>query len=93
MDSVKTPMSTSYKAVFVLALLMIFVVIIGGAMSGSKSVGFGVWYWGYTAWKMYKRDNESLVSLQKVMLWFEAIAFDLSGFLEPNSFRNSGSSC
>jgi hypothetical protein len=71
------PMSTSYKAVFVLSIVMIFVVIIGGAMSGSKSVGFAVWYWGYTAWKMYKRDNDSLVSLQQGMLWFEAIAFSI----------------
>jgi hypothetical protein len=78
MSSVKNPMSTGYKAVFVLSILMIFVVIIGGAMNGSKSVGFGVWYWGYTAWKMYKRDNDSLVSIQKVMLWFEAIAFSLA---------------
>jgi hypothetical protein len=70
-------MSTSYKAVFVLSILMILVVIIVGAMSGSKSVGFGIWYWGYTAWKMYKRDNDSLVSLQKAMLWFEAIAFSI----------------
>jgi hypothetical protein len=58
--------------------MMIFVVIIGGAMSGAKSVGFGIWYWGYTAWKMYKRDNDSLVSLQKFMLWFEAIAFSIA---------------
>lgn len=78
MSSVKAPVSSSYKAVFALSILMIFVVIIGGAMSGSKSVGFGVWYWGYTAWKMYKRDNDSLVSLQKVMLWFEAIAFSVA---------------
>jgi len=78
MSSAKDPMSTSYKTVFVLSILMIFFVIIGGAMSGSKSVGFGVWYWGYTAWKMYKRDNDSLVSLQKIMLWFEAIAFSIA---------------
>jgi hypothetical protein len=71
-------MSTSYKAVFALSILMIFIVIIGGAMSGSKSVGFGIWYWGYTAWKMHKRDNDSLVSLQKIMLWFQAIAFSVA---------------
>jgi hypothetical protein len=78
MSSTKMPMSTSYKAVFVLSLLMIFVVIIGGAMSGSKSIGFGIWYWGYTAWKMYKRDNDALVSLQKIMLWFQAVAFSIA---------------
>jgi len=78
MSSTKMPMSTSYKAVFALSILMIFVVIIGGAMSGSKSVGFGIWYWSYTAWKMYKRDNDALVSLQKIMLWFEAVAFSIA---------------
>lgn len=78
MSSTKMPMSTSYKAVFVLSIVMIFLVFIGGAMSGSKSVGFGVWYWGYTAWKMYKRNNDALVSLQKVMLWFEALAFTVA---------------
>lgn len=78
MSSVKAQMSTGYKVVFTLSILMIFFVIIGGAMSGSKSVGFGVWYWGYTAWKMYKRDNDALVSLQKIMLWFEAIAFSVA---------------
>lgn len=78
MSSIKAPMSSSYKAVFVLSILMIFVVIIGGAISGSKSVGFGVWYWGYTAWKMYKRDNDALISLQKIMLWFQAVAFSVA---------------
>lgn len=78
MNSLKSPMSSSYKAIFVLSLLMIFFVIIGGAISGSKSVGVGVWYWGYTAWKMYKRDNASLLSLQKIMLWFQAVAFSVA---------------
>jgi hypothetical protein len=75
MSSEKSPMSTSYKIVFVLSLLMIFVVIIGGFIGGSKSVGFGIWYWGYTAWLMFKRDNVGLVSLQKIMLWIQCIAF------------------
>jgi hypothetical protein len=74
----KFPMSTSYKIVFALSILMIFVVIIGGAISSSKALGFAIWYWGYTAWKMYKRDNESLVLIQKFMLWFEAIAFSVA---------------
>jgi hypothetical protein len=78
MSSTKMPISTSYRAVFALSILMIFLVIVGGAMSGSKSVGFGIWYWGYTAWKMYKRDNDSLVSLQRIMLWFQAVAFSVA---------------
>lgn len=78
MTSHKASMSTSYKAVFVFSILMMFLVFIGGSMNGSKSSGVGVWFWGYTAWKMYKRDNETLVSLQKIMLWFEAIAFSIA---------------
>jgi hypothetical protein len=77
MQPTNIPMSSSYSTVFTLSILMIFVVIIVGAVSGSKSVGFGIWYWGYTAWKMYKRDNISLVSLQKFMLWLQAIIFTL----------------
>lgn len=68
---------------------MIIIVIIGGAISGSKASGFGIWYWGYTAWKMYKRDNASLVSLQKIMLWFQgigsAIAFGVLFFSNSDS--------
>ena len=68
MSSTTILMSTSYKSVFVLSILMIFLFLIGVVESGSKSVGIGSWYWGYTAWKMYKRDNDSLVSLQKFIL-------------------------
>lgn len=78
MSPTKMPMSTGYKAVFALSILMIFVVTIGGSMSGSKSVGFGMLYWGYTAWKMYKRDNDALILLQRIVLWFEAIAFAIA---------------
>jgi hypothetical protein len=75
MTQIKVPMSTSYKAVFVLSILMIFIVIIIGAGSSGGSIFIGTWYWGYTAWKMLKRDNESLVWLQKITLFFDAIAF------------------
>lgn len=68
----------SYRAVFVVSILMVFVVITGGAISGTKSAGLGIWYWGYTAWKMYKRDNASLVLLQKIMLGCQAIAFSIA---------------
>jgi hypothetical protein len=68
-------MSPSYRAVFIISIVMIFFVIVGGIASGSKSFGLGIWYWGYIAWKMYKRDNESLISLQKILLYFEAVAF------------------
>lgn len=53
---------------------MIFLVIIAGFVNGSKSYGFGVWVWGYTAWLMYKRNNTNLVMLQQTLLWFNAFA-------------------
>lgn len=74
MSSSKSPMSASYKVIFVLSILMIFVVIISGAISGSKSLGLGVWIWGYTAWLMFKRKNTELVSFYKLLLWFYVIA-------------------
>ena len=78
MSSTTIPMSTSYKSVFVLSILMIFLFLIGVVESGSKSVGIGSWYWGYTAWKMYKRDNDSLVSLQKFILWLQVVLFPVA---------------
>lgn len=78
MSSNKPPMSTGYRLVFLFSILMIIVVIIVGSFSGSKTAGFGIWYWGYIIWKMYKRDNVSLVSLQKFVLWFQALAFSLA---------------
>jgi hypothetical protein len=74
MSSTKMPMSKGYKAIFVLSILMIFVVIVGGAISGSKSIGLGIWIWGYTTWLMYKRKNAELVSFYKLLLWFYVIA-------------------
>jgi len=78
MSSIKAPMSTSYKAVFLFSLAMALLVFVGGVISGSKSTGVWVWYWLYTAWKMYKRDNDSLVSLEKIMLWFQVVAFSIA---------------
>jgi hypothetical protein len=73
MTKIKVPMSTSYKAVFVLSILMIIIAIIEAAMSGNKIAFVGTLYWVYSAWKMFKRDNESLVKLQIIMLWLEAL--------------------
>lgn len=69
MSQSKPAMSSSYKAVFAFAILMIFVVIMSGAITKSTGVGFGAWVWGYTAWLMYKRGNAALISLQKFILW------------------------
>ncbi|MBU3588520.1 hypothetical protein [Polynucleobacter sp. 80A-SIGWE] len=68
MSNLKQPMSGSYKAVFAFAIFMMFVLLLGGSKGGA-----GVLLWGYTAWLMYKRNNQSLVSLYKVLLWFEVI--------------------
>jgi len=53
---------------------MVFFVLIAGAATKSKSSGFGMWIWGYTAWLMYKRRVSDLVSFYKVILWFDVIA-------------------
>jgi hypothetical protein len=80
MSTKMLPMSSSYKVIFVLSIIMMFVVLLGGAASGSKSSGSGILVWGYTAWLMYKRNNVRLVLLQKILLWFEGVAFSV-GFL------------
>ena len=67
-------MSASYKAIFILSILMVFVVLIVGAATKSKTSGVGMWIWGYTAWLMYKRRNSDLVSFYKLLLWFDVIA-------------------
>ncbi len=75
MVTTKPKMSASYKAVFALSIIMIFVAMLGGAGSGSKGAGGGaVVVWGYTVWLMYKRDNKGLVSLYKLFLWWQGIA-------------------
>ena len=67
-------MSASYRAIFILSIFMVFFVLIAGAATKSKSSGFGMWIWGYTAWLMYKRRNADLVSFYKGLLWFDVIA-------------------
>lgn len=70
----KETMSTSYKFVFLFSIFMVFFVLIAGAVTHSKSSGFGLWVWGYTAWLMYKRRNTDLVSMYKLLLWFDGLA-------------------
>lgn len=74
MTVTKPKMSASYKAILILSIFMVFFVLLAGAMTNSKTSGFGMWIWGYTAWLMYKRRNTDLVSLYKALLWFYAIA-------------------
>ena len=74
MTNPKQKMSASYRAIFILSIFMVFFVLIAGAATKSKSSGFGMWIWGYTAWLMYKRRNADLVSFYKGLLWFDLIA-------------------
>lgn len=74
MTVAKTKMSASYKAIFILSIFMVFFVILAGVATNSKTSGFGMWIWGYTAWLMYKRRNADLVSFYKLLLWFYVIA-------------------
>lgn len=74
MTVAKPKMSASYKAIFILSILMVFFVLLAGAATNSKSSGFGMWIWGYTAWLMYKRRNADLVSFYKLLLWFDVVA-------------------
>lgn len=77
----KPKMSASYRAIFLLSILMVFVVLLLAAASGSKSAGIAMWYWGYTAWGMHKRNNEGLATFHKVFLWFDAVVFSIVGLI------------
>ena len=79
-EQIKQPMSGAYKAVFVLAIFMLFFTFLMGAATQSKSM-FGVLVWGYTIWMMYKRNNAGLVSMYKVLMWITAIASVVVTFL------------
>jgi hypothetical protein len=74
MTNPKPKMSASYKAIFIFSIFMVFFVLVAGAATNSKSSGFGMWIWGYTAWLMFKRRNGDLASFYKVLLWFDIIA-------------------
>jgi len=78
MAIIKPKMSTSYKVIFILSIFMIFFVLVAGAVTNSKSSGFGMWIWGYTSWLMYKRRNADLVAFFKILLWFYVIAACIS---------------
>ena len=68
-------MSPSYKAVFVLSLVMIPIsMMLSAALRGGKGgASMAAIWWGFTAWYMYKRDNKGLVSLQWILIWIQGI--------------------
>lgn len=53
---------------------MVVFTFVAGAIEGPGRGAMGVFLWGYTAWLMHKRDNQALVTLQKVWLSFTGIA-------------------
>ena len=44
-------MPKSYKLIFIASIFMVFFVLLAGAATKSKSSGFGMLIWGYTAWR------------------------------------------
>ena len=88
MSNTKPKMSATYSAIFILSILMVFIVLIAGTATNSKTSGVGMWIWGYTAWLMYKRRISDLVSFYKTLLWFDivmaAIALVALSFSDSN---------
>ncbi len=79
-------MSTSYRVVFILCICMVFIVLISGVLTNSKTSGFGLWIWGYSAWLIFRRRVADLVSFYKYLLWIQAIAFAIGfGILVSNN--------
>jgi hypothetical protein len=79
MTTIKSPMTDSYKAVFVFAIVMSFVTLFAGGKGG-----IGTLFWGYVAWMMHKRNNTGLVSVFKLCLWLVALSFFLGFVLLSN---------
>ena len=64
-------MSSSYKAVLIFSIFMCFALLMTNSIT--KASGFGILYWGYIIWNMFKRNNKSLVSFLKGFLWLDLI--------------------
>jgi len=63
-------MNVSYKVVLVFSIFMFITGFWGAIIYG----GYGnvvTALWGWTVWKMFKRDNNSLVKLYKVWFWIQ----------------------
>ncbi len=72
MVEIKSPMTGAYKAVFIFSIAMVILSFVGGMASHFKGV-MGIVTWGSVAWLIYKRKNNELVILFKVLMWFEVI--------------------
>jgi len=82
-------MSGGYAAVFVIAVIFVFVAIANAAIGNYIIAASGLIYWGYTAWKMYYRDNESLVAFHRVLIFIQGFFYltmiAVIGFSDDNS--------
>lgn len=77
MSQIKQKMSVSYMIIFIFSILMMFVLMVTGAATSSKSSSAAL-IWGYTAWLMFKRRNSDLVQFYKALLWFYVVLFPIS---------------
>lgn len=73
MSETKSKMSVSYRIIFIISIFMIVFVLLVGSLIKSPSTGYWVFFWGYTAWLMNKRNNHGLIIFYKVTLWFDVI--------------------
>lgn len=72
-NTLKKPMSGGYLGVFIFAIFMCFISLLGGG-------GVGVLLWGYVSWQIYKRNYVGLVTLFKLGIWLVIFCFFI-GFL------------
>ena len=73
MATIKPPMTSAYKFIFIFSIVMSIFCLFGGIATQSKG-SLGVLLWGYAAWLMHGRKNSSLVTLFQALMWFEIIA-------------------
>jgi len=79
MITTKAPMTNSYRAIFIFAIVMSFATL----LAGNKG-GIGTVFWGYVAWMMYKRNNSGLVTIFNLSLWLVAFSFFMGFVLLSN---------
>ena len=79
MITTKAPMTNSYRAIFIFAIVMSFATL----LAGNKG-GIGTLFWGYVAWMMYKRNFVGLVTLFKLSLGLVFFSFFIGFVLLSN---------
>jgi len=79
MTTTKAPMTNSYKAIFIFAIVMAFVTLLAGNKAPIATL-----FWGYVVWMMYKRNNTGLITIFKLFLWLFAFSFFMGFVLLSN---------